>query len=158
MKKKEKDPGENTQKDLSEPMISLLETMLSIYPLVRTYIVQPVFNQEDISLWQYIVLNHLTERENISMSELANDISLSMQQLNVIVRALEKRNLVERTTRKEDRRFTDIKCTAQGKKYLQQKRRKQLTLLAPVFSSLSGAQVTEAKEAAEAFRKVLVAL
>jgi DNA-binding MarR family transcriptional regulator len=158
MKRKEKGLDKNTEKDLSEPMISLLETMLTIYPLVRTYIVQPVFNQEDISLWQYIVLNHLAERENISMSELAKDISLSMQQLNVTVRALEKRNLVERTTRKEDRRFTDIKCTAQGKKDLQQKRLKQLSLLAPVFSSLSDAQITEAGKTAEAFRKVLAAL
>ena len=125
MKKKEREPGENSQKDLSESMIRLLETMLANYPLVRTYIVQPVFNQEDISLWQYIVLNHLAEKENISMSELAKDISLSTQQLNVTVRALEKRNLVERTTRKENRRFTDIKCTARGKKYLQQKQRQK---------------------------------
>jgi DNA-binding MarR family transcriptional regulator len=159
MERKKRSTGENTQKDLSKPMISLLETMLSINPLVKKYIVQPVFNQkEDISIWQHIILESLAGRENMSMSELAEEVGLSKQQLNATVRALEKRKFVERTTRKSDRRFTDVKRTALGKKYFEQKCHRQLSLLAPVFSSLSDAQVIEAGKAAEAFRKVLAAL
>jgi DNA-binding MarR family transcriptional regulator len=154
----DKTTQKNTRKDLSRPMIDLLETMLSIGPLVKKYIVQPVSNEGDISFWQHVVLGSIVEWENISMSELAKEVNLSKQQLNATVRALEQRKFVERITRKSDRRFTDVKYTALGKKYLEQKRHRQVNLLAPVFSSLSDAQITEAREAAEAFRKVLTAL
>jgi DNA-binding MarR family transcriptional regulator len=68
-----------------------------------------------ITVSQMRVLSFFNEHEVVHISELSRALGLSIQNVNNIVRRLEDADYVRRTPNRQNRRFSDIRLTAQGR-------------------------------------------
>ena len=75
-------------------------------------------NLERINLGstEYSILRYLTEEGNMPMVQMANNIMVTQGWITGLIDSMEKRNLVERTRSKDDRRVIELNITKEGSK------------------------------------------
>ncbi|MDX1953756.1 MAG: MarR family transcriptional regulator [Verrucomicrobiota bacterium] len=105
--KRRTEPGERY-----EPLLTLLRTAETLWNLSRHF-----FEHWDLSPSQFNVLNALgLNPAGLSQVELSRSLVMHRSNVTGLVDRLEKRNLVERQTHPEDRRFWRVVLTEEGKK------------------------------------------
>ena len=75
-------------------------------------------NLERINLGstEYSILRYLTEEGNMPMVQMANNIMVTQGWITGLIDSMEKRNLVERTRSKDDRRVIELNITKEVSK------------------------------------------
>ena len=69
-----------------------------------------------ITMTQMRVLSLFNERETISISDISRSLGMSLQSATNLVCRLEQLDYLERTKNEKDKRVSDVKLTAKGKK------------------------------------------
>ncbi|MCL4320085.1 MAG: MarR family transcriptional regulator [Candidatus Thermoplasmatota archaeon] len=89
-------------------------------------------NLERINLGstEYSILRYLTEEGNMPMVQMANNIMVTQGWITGLIDSMEKRNLVERTRSKDDRRVIDLNITKEGSKVFERAKKVHLEYIA----------------------------
>lgn len=91
-----------------------------------------------------IDLNRLPpDRPSMTMSELAEDLKITKQQLTKLVNDLEEKQLVERLHDKTNRRLVNISITPEGRELLNQLKSDMLQTTLQAFSDLSDSEIQQ---------------
>ena len=91
-----------------------------------------------------IDLNRLPlDRPSMTMSELAEDLKITKQQLTKLVNDLEEKQLVERLHDKANRRLVNISITAEGKELLERLKNDMLQTTLQSFSDLTDPEIQQ---------------
>lgn len=104
---------------MSKSVSQLADLIFAYYPKMRK-LYRSLISIKDIpiSLTQLTCIYIIAQRDELSMSELADDLCMSNQQLTKVVDALEEYELVERFCDPQNRRKFFAKVTEKGKKML----------------------------------------
>ena len=89
-----------------------------------------------ITVTQMRVLSFFNERDVIHISEISRELGMSIQSVNNIVHRLELAGYVRKTTNRQNRRFSDIRQTAKGKKRMAAFRSGQLDTLGLILGRM----------------------
>lgn len=112
--------------------------MLSIYPLIKKNVIQPMkINSEDINPTQIFILLTLKGLGSSTMSRIADEVAVSNQQLTKLVDELVEKGLVERHKAPENRRLVMINLTDKANNYLNTKHYELIGEIIPVFEKFS---------------------
>ena len=104
---------------MSKNVSDLAELMFAYYPKLRKVFRNLVSIKDiPITLTQLTCMYVLNQNDELSMSELADDLCMSNQQLTKIVDALVDLNLVERVCDPQNRRKFFAKLTEKGRNML----------------------------------------
>lgn len=76
---------------------------------------RPLLEEHDLTYAQYIVLMALAEKDNVSITSLANRLGLSKATMTPLLRRLEGRNLLRREMAEGDERQKFIHLTPEGR-------------------------------------------
>ena len=79
----------------------------------------------------------------MTMSELAEDLKITKQQLTKLVNDLEEKQLVERLHDKANRRLVNISITAEGKELLERLKNDMLQTTLQSFSDLTDPEIQQ---------------
>ena len=104
---------------MSKSISELADLLFAYYPKLRK-LYRDLVSIKDvpISLTQLTCIYIVDRHDGLSMSELANDLCMSNQQLTKTVDALVELDLVERVCDPQNRRKFFAKCTEKGKNML----------------------------------------
>ena len=104
---------------MSKSVSELADLIFAYYPRMRK-LYRSLVSIKDIpiSLTQLTCIYIIDQRDGLSMSELADDLCMSNQQLTKIVDALVELDLVERACDPQNRRKFFAKLTQKGKNLL----------------------------------------
>lgn len=104
---------------VSKPVSEIVELIFDYYPRVRKSFRNLVSIKDvPISMTQLTALNILDKHDSMSMTELANDLNMSNQQLTKVVDVLVGFDMAERCVDPNNRRKICAKVTAHGKETL----------------------------------------
>ena len=89
-------------------------------------------NLERINLGstEYSILRYLTEEGNMPMVQMANNIMVTQGWITGLIDSMEKRNLVERTRSKDDRRVIELNITKEGSKVFEKAKKVHMEYIA----------------------------
>ncbi|MFG1501951.1 MAG: MarR family transcriptional regulator [Cuniculiplasma divulgatum] len=89
-------------------------------------------NLERINLGstEYSILRYLTEEGNMPMVQMANNIMVTQGWITGLIDSMEKRNLVERTRSKDDRRVIELNITKEGSKVFERAKKVHMEYIA----------------------------
>ena len=89
-------------------------------------------NLERINLGstEYSILRYLTEEGNMPMVQMANNIMVTQGWITGLIDSMEKRNLVERTRSKDNRRVIELNITKEGSKVFERAKKVHLEYIA----------------------------
>ncbi|MEJ9210383.1 MarR family winged helix-turn-helix transcriptional regulator [Bacillus smithii] len=100
----------------------IAESFIRLLPLIYNKMNKPVANQKaapktsDLTHLQFHILEELFHtKEGISMTQLAQNINISKQQLTPLIAKLAENNYVEKAKNDRDRRFVKLMLTEKGK-------------------------------------------
>lgn len=104
---------------MSKPLTEMVELIFEYYPRVRKSFRNLVSIKDvPISMTQLTCLNILDKNEYMSMTELANDLNMSNQQLTKVVDVLVGFDMAERYVDPNNRRKICAKVTPHGRETL----------------------------------------
>ncbi len=111
-------------------------------------------NLERINLGstEYSILRYLTEEGNMPMVQMANNIMVTQGWITGLIDSMEKRNLVERTRSKDDRRVIELNITKEGSKVFE--RAKKVHMNYEKNSTLAYEYVSSSLILAEVYAKI----
>ena len=95
-----------------------------------------------ISVSQMRILSLFNEQEILHISEISRSLGLTIQNVNNIVHRLEDADYVKRTPNKTNKRFSDIRLTAAGRKKFSSFRTRQLGTVSLFLKRLEPAERT----------------
>ncbi len=75
---------------------------------------RPILQQHNVTATDKRILYGLSNHSGISKNQLAKEIVLTESSLTRSLDRLEKQNLIQRLTDKDDKRFVELKLTPQG--------------------------------------------
>ncbi len=87
------------------------------------------------------------DRPAMTMSELADDLRITKQQLTKLVNDLEEKQLVERFHDKANRRLVNVSITAEGRTLLEQLKADMLQTTLLAFADLTDGEILELENA-----------
>ncbi len=89
-------------------------------------------NLERINLGstEYSILRYLTEEGSMPMVQMANNIMVTQGWITGLIDSMEKRNLVERTRSKDDRRVIELNITKEGRNVFERAKKVHLEYIA----------------------------
>ena len=130
--------------------------MLDVIPLVMRYIRMEMRSRRmrGLSIPQFRTLVFLYRNEGASLSEVANNVGLTLPSASKTIDALVTRKLVTRTALPDDRRYISLKLSKLGRATLIQARRGTEASLAEKITALSPAQQAMISETMQALRSV----
>jgi DNA-binding MarR family transcriptional regulator len=96
-----------------------------------------LFIKCDISPMLFRTMGVISEKQTITMSELANEMTISKQQLTPIIDKMIDSSIVERKSDKEDRRIIKISLTSYGSELLENRKNVLLQILSKKFENLA---------------------
>jgi len=139
---------------LSEPGCASL--LMDAIPLVMRYIRMEMRSRRmrGLSVPQFRTLVFLRRNEGASLSEVANNVGLTLSSASKTIDALVTRKLVIRTALPDDRRYISLKLSKLGRATLMQARRGAEASLAEKIAALSPAQQAIISEAMQALGSV----
>ncbi len=140
----------------NEKIEQLASDLFHLMPLYKKNISRP-FREflTDLSPMQVHVLLLLKDKQPISMSELADKMNISRQQLTFLTKKLEDNSYIHRIHDKHDRRSVKISITIAGIDFLKEHRTKSLALIIKKLGQLSSEDINELHKAIETFNKIL---
>jgi DNA-binding MarR family transcriptional regulator len=143
---------------LVSPKPSCASLLMDVVPLLMRYIRMEMRSRRmrGLSIPQFRTLVFLYRNEGASLSEVANNISLTLPSASKIIDALVTRKLVIRTALPDDRRYCSLKLTKLGRTTLMQARRGTEASLAKKIAALSSAQQTIVVETMQALGSIFV--
>jgi DNA-binding MarR family transcriptional regulator len=135
--------------DLTYPDTNCAASLMEVVPLIMRYIRIEMRSRRmrGLSIPQFRTLVFLDRNEGASLSEVANNISLTLPSASKIIEALVIRKLVIRTALPHDRRYSSLKITKLGRATLTKARRGTETSLAEKMATLSADQQATIVEA-----------
>ena len=89
------------------------------------------------------ILTFFSETDVLHVSTISHVLGISLQNANNLVGRLEASGYVQRAKNQDDRRLTDIRLTAKGKKWLLDDRREQVAILSRFLNELPEAEKKE---------------
>ncbi len=108
-----------------------------------------------ISVSQMRILSLFNEQEVLHISEISSALGLSIQNVNNIVRRLEDADYVKRTPNKENKRFSDITLTTNGKRKFNSFRSRQLATMDLFFNRLDSGEKADLIESIQRAASIL---
>ena len=108
-----------------------------------------------VSTIPMLILSSLEEHEKMSMSDLAEHLSLTKSNATMYVDKLVERKLVERMSDKEDRRVIYIKINSAGRKFLESCKNGTIIGLQRNLISLPSKDLDDLTEALEVIARIL---
>lgn len=96
------------------------------------------------------------DRPCMTMSELAENLKITKQQLTKLVNDLEEKQLVERLHDKTNRRLVNISITTEGRMLLEQLKNAMLQTTLGALSGLSDGEIQQLKQALTAITPLIV--
>jgi DNA-binding MarR family transcriptional regulator len=143
---------------LTSPDTSCAALLMEVVPLVMRYIRMEMRSRRmrGLSIPQFRTLVFLDRNEGASLSEVANNISLTLPSASKIIDALVTRKLVIRTALPHDRRYSSLKLTKLGRATLMQARHGTEASLAEKIATLSPAQQTMVAETMQALGSIFM--
>jgi MarR family transcriptional regulator, organic hydroperoxide resistance regulator len=112
----------------------------------------------DISPMQFRTMGIINEKKTITMSELANEVLISKQQLTPMIDKMIDSNIVERTSDKEDRRIIKISLTPYGNELLEDRKSELLKSLSKKFENLDLEDIAKLNIALDTINKIITKL
>ena len=109
----------------------------------------------DISPMQFRTLEVISENKTITMTDLANEVCISKQQLTPMIDKLIDSNAVERKNDKEDRRIIKISPTTYGNELLEERKTKLLNSLSKKLENLSLEDIEKLDIAIDTINKII---
>lgn len=109
----------------------------------------------DISPMQFRTMGIICENKTMTMTELANEILISKQQLTPMIDKMIESNIVERTSDKEDRRIIKISLTTYGNELLEDRRNELLKTLSKKFEKLDLADIEKLNTALDQINEII---
>lgn len=109
----------------------------------------------DISPMQFRTLGIISENKTITMTDLANEVCISKQQLTPMIDKLIDSNTVERKADKEDRRIIKISLTTYGTQLLEERKAKLLNSLSKKFENLSLENIEKLNTALDTINEII---
>jgi len=107
------------QKTMTQQTTTQVHNLIaSIQRLVRTAYIYPLQKSKefDLTLSQNRVIKNLAENGSLSSADLSRKLLVSPSNITGIIDRLEKKKLVQRIRKKEDRRVNLIRLTPEGEK------------------------------------------
>jgi DNA-binding MarR family transcriptional regulator len=116
--------------------------LMDVIPLVMRYIRMEMRSRRmrGLSIPQFRILVFLYRNEGASLSEVANNVGLTLPSASKTIDALVTRKLVIRTVSPDDRRYISLKLSKLGRATLMQARHATEASLAEKVAALSPAQ------------------
>lgn len=132
--------------DLSKKMIIETEkTLRNISGIIKKN-GRKILHQYPITSPQFIALQWVSEKGNLTIGELSNKIGLAFSTTTDLVDRMEKNELVERVRDQKDRRVVRIHILEKGKQIIGDVVQKRQEYLGTVLSSLSVAEMENMNE------------
>jgi len=106
------------ENDIDKTAIELAELL----PLLQKKLIKPFeqLSKSKLSPMKFYVLFILEDKDNLSMTELSNELSISKQQMTPVVDKLIENGFVIRQNSEMDRRMIKISLTSSGKKFIEE--------------------------------------
>jgi DNA-binding MarR family transcriptional regulator len=147
-------PNESQNPTATEPGCAAL--LMDVIPLVMRYIRMEMRSRRmrGLSIPQFRTLVFLYRNEGASLSEVANNIGLTLPSVSKIIDALVIRKLVIRTLLPDDRRYISLKLSKLGHTTLMKAWRDTEASLAEKMAALSPAQQAMVSEAMQALASI----
>jgi DNA-binding MarR family transcriptional regulator len=147
-----------SDKSLASPEPSCAALLMDVIPFVMRYIRMEMRSRRmrGLSIPQFRTLVFLDRNEGASLSEVANNIGLTLPSASKIIDALVTRKLVIRTALPDDRRYSSLKLTKLGRATLMQARHGTEASLAEKIAALSPAQQAMIVETMQALGSIFV--
>jgi DNA-binding MarR family transcriptional regulator len=109
----------------------------------------------DISPMQFRTMGIISEKKTITMSELANEVLISKQQLTPMIDKMIDSNIVERKSDNEDRRIIKINLTPFGVEMLEDRKAELLKSLCKKFENLDLDDIAALNAALDSINKII---
>ncbi len=106
-----------------------------------------ILHQYPITSTQFIALQWVTDKGNLTIGELSKRIGLAFSTTTDLVDRMEKNKLVERIRDENDRRVVRIRALDKGKNIIKEVVKKRQEYVGTVLSSLSVERMEEMNEA-----------
>jgi len=147
-----------SDKSLASPEPSCAALLMDVIPFVMRYIRMEMRSRRmrGLSIPQFRTLVFLDRNEGASLSEVANNIGLTLPSASKIIDALVTRKLVIRTALPDDRRYSSLKLTKLGRATLMQARHGTEASLAEKIAELSPARQAMIVETMQALGSIFV--
>lgn len=101
----------------------------------------------------FVVLFFLESNGSMTISEIAQSLSISKQQMSPIIDKLEKKELIAKKNMAKDKRFIQARLTRKGKSLLENHRKKQKVRLMEHMKKLSVDDVEIFKQSSQIVKK-----
>jgi DNA-binding MarR family transcriptional regulator len=147
-----------SDKSPASPELSCAALLMDVIPFVMRYIRMEMRSRRmrGLSIPQFRTLVFLDRNEGASLSEVANNIGLTLPSASKIIDALVTRKLVIRTALPDDRRYSSLKLTKLGRATLMQARHGTEASLAEKIADLSPARQAMIVETMQALGSIFV--
>jgi MarR family 2-MHQ and catechol resistance regulon transcriptional repressor len=96
--------------------------------------------EADLTMSQFAVLEALLHLGTLSQGDICGKLLLSGSNITTVIDNLEKRNLVRRERRKDDRRVVEVSLTAKGRELIEHLFPAHARRITRLFSALSSKQ------------------
>lgn len=97
----------------------------------------------NISQGESGVLLYLLNNNNISQSELSENLNVTMPRILAIINSLQNKNLVLKTTDSNDKRKTIISITKKGKEDISDKRKCAINFIENIIKELTDEEIEQ---------------
>lgn len=150
-------PNESTE-TLTSPGTGLAALLMDVIPMIMRYIRMEMRSRRmrGLSIPQFRTLVFLDRHEGASLSEVANNIGLTLPSASKIIDALVTRKLVIRTALPGDRRYSSLKLTKLGRATLIQARHGTEASLSEKIAALPSARQAMIVETMQALGSIFM--
>ena len=136
-----------------------LDMLLGLNPLIRKYLFIPMKKiDKPVNKGQFFVLRELYSYGPLSMSDLAERLAVSNQQLTPIMDGLVEMGFIERNVDMNCRRKVIAALTEEGKQYIAADKENTLNALLPLFDKLNDDEIAAIKKDVTEITKILCSL
>jgi DNA-binding MarR family transcriptional regulator len=118
------------------------QTYLNLQKILRCLNIGRSFQGKrlPITITQMRALSLFNEQETISITDISRSLSMSLQSTTNLVHRLEVLGYLERSKNKNDKRISDVRLTAKGKKRLSLFRSGELDTVELLFNRLTSGE------------------
>ena len=139
-----------------EHSLELAESIARIIPALGKKIIRPTEQLKSVyTPLQMNTLSILAKGKSFTMSELAQEMSMSNQQMTAVINQLADKKIVSRTHDKADRRVVRISITKTGEKVLAENNKRLAKMFANQIIAYSEEDYEDLKSCLESLENIL---
>lgn len=130
--------------------------LMHMSPMLWKRLIKPMSMQcGGLPLSQVKVLFFLTERHELTMGKLAEELFVSNQQMTKIVDGLVHKGYAERFSNPDNRREVIVHATDAGKAYIDGLKKEKLQLMLKEFEKISDEDIAALREYVEKIEEII---